>query len=529
MTSGFQNTSFLQRHRDSLGAGVVLAALWIPVLWRLRIAWSLDPELGHGWAVPFLALYLAWQRASEGGRASGPFRSSESRLGLICTAVGAMGVAASLPILEVNPLWPTVQWAGALMAGVGTLGVLLTNGGWTAARCMAFPLAFVFTALAWPAMVRAPLVLALTRAHAQVAAEIVSLTGFPAVVEGNVIRVAHGVIGVEEACSGLRSLQAVWMLGWFFGEWHRLRVIGRLRVVGVAVAAATVGNVVRTVFLTWQVGRSGGVTDFVHDSAGLLVLGFTLAVVYVYASAEARWVAGLSLSKAVPPTAAVGTPMAPVARLAVWLMGLGAIGFAEVGTAYWYRRGTFDARAIHWTLHQPSGGQWSWQPVEAFVTDLLMSSSAEKLVAPPTRETGAAVAFVFRWEQDKYALNLTTDAHDPTICMPNVGGRLQRRLPPTTVTVAGRDIVFDGYRFVTQGRPLVVFNAVWDVYDQRAVPFGSRRESITALRLRRVAYGRMRGDADRLVLALQQDVSDEAAAAWLREEAPQLLRPLGNE
>src|ERR1700755_2272836 len=39
-----------------LGTG--LAFLWLEVINQLRPEWSLNPQYGYGWAVPFLALYL---------------------------------------------------------------------------------------------------------------------------------------------------------------------------------------------------------------------------------------------------------------------------------------------------------------------------------------------------------------------------------------------------------------------------------------------------------------------------------------
>src|ERR1019366_2465774 len=32
---------------------------------HLRIEWTLNPQYGYGWAVPFLCLYLIWQRMQK--------------------------------------------------------------------------------------------------------------------------------------------------------------------------------------------------------------------------------------------------------------------------------------------------------------------------------------------------------------------------------------------------------------------------------------------------------------------------------
>ena len=60
---------------------------------------------------------------------------------------------------------------------------------------------------------------------ARVAAETAMLLGTPAHVEGNLIRVSNGLVGVNEACSGIRSLQTSLMIGLLFGELRRRNVI----------------------------------------------------------------------------------------------------------------------------------------------------------------------------------------------------------------------------------------------------------------------------------------------------------------
>src|SRR5882724_11444674 len=39
-----------------------LAILWCEVVNHLRPEWSLNPQYGYGWSVPFLAIDLFWRR-----------------------------------------------------------------------------------------------------------------------------------------------------------------------------------------------------------------------------------------------------------------------------------------------------------------------------------------------------------------------------------------------------------------------------------------------------------------------------------
>ena len=49
----------------------------------------------------------------------------------------------------------------------------------------------------------------------------------PALVHGNVIEVSTGMVGIDEACSGIRSFQSSLMISLFLGEFYRLSTRSR--------------------------------------------------------------------------------------------------------------------------------------------------------------------------------------------------------------------------------------------------------------------------------------------------------------
>src|ERR1035441_9670028 len=58
----FQTTS-----REALLLLVVfLGFLWAHLVNHLRIEWTVNPQYGYGWAVPWLCLYLVWERVKSG-------------------------------------------------------------------------------------------------------------------------------------------------------------------------------------------------------------------------------------------------------------------------------------------------------------------------------------------------------------------------------------------------------------------------------------------------------------------------------
>ncbi|WP_052362234.1 exosortase/archaeosortase family protein [Geminisphaera colitermitum] len=549
----------------------VLAALWLPLCWRLYPAWNASAELAHGWAVPVFAAWLAWQRLQNPPASALPERAAQtgpstsrcraldggaaaSILAWIALPPAMIALVASLPVLEANPQWPAAQWLGTTGAIVATLALIQLAAGRTAwTTHLAFPVLFMLTALDWPAAARQPLLSALSVFNAQLAAEVTSLAGHPAVAEGSVIAVSGGYVGVDEACAGLRSLQAVWMFSWFFGELHRLRLVPRLGLVAVALLAAFAGNLARTLFLTWQIAAHGAEAGHHwHDRAGLIVLIATLVVLVAFS----QWLASRAAKHPHPggvssapipappsappaptPAASPATPAVHTARaatLAALPTGLAAsvvalVLAAEGGTQAWFARHAARAGGAQWQLRTDTP-HWTRLEIPSRVHDLLGFTSGEYLLREGLPRGGAAVAYALRWEGD-VAAGEVTELHDPTICMPAIGARLEHG--PEQVRVvepySGREIVFDAWRFSTAGATQHVFFCVWDAFHGRPrtrdpATVGARSWSPPRFRLERVAEGRRRADLAQVIFVLQGEATDAEARAWLQTAVSELLR-----
>lgn len=130
---------------------------------------------------------------------------------------------------------------------------------------------------------------------AAVATETLTLFGIPAQLEGSLIRVNNGVVGVSEACSGVRSLQTSLMIGLLFGELKRLTTGRRAPLVGAALGIALLANFGRAFFLVWI-----GATDSLaaverwHDIVGYAIVG----AVFIGTVELASWLAKVESRKA---------------------------------------------------------------------------------------------------------------------------------------------------------------------------------------------------------------------------------------
>jgi exosortase len=119
--------------------------------------------------------------------------------------------------------------------------------------------------------------------------EILNLIGVPAQRVGSLIRLPSCTVGVDEACSGIRSLQSTLMATLFIGylTLRRWSLKGLLVLAGIGLAIF--GNLVRSLFLSYTANAKGlSAVQQVHDTAGWSILLFTATGVALLAWAFTR-------------------------------------------------------------------------------------------------------------------------------------------------------------------------------------------------------------------------------------------------
>ena len=254
-------------------------ALWFILCRQLSGEWLVNEQYNYGWFVPFFALYLFWLRWQDRPPPEIPNSKSQVPNKWIAAFIGIAALFLLLPVrlFEIaSPEWRPLGWIHAASVATLTLLYLWCVGGPAAAgwvRHFAFPVAFFFVAVPWPTAVEVPIIQGLMRMVADVAAETAMLLGIPAQVEGNLIRVSTGLVGVNEACSGIRSLQTSLMIGLLFGELKRLSVLRRVALVVGAVIIALFANFLRAVFLV-TVAATKNISEVGrwHDVAGYTII-----------------------------------------------------------------------------------------------------------------------------------------------------------------------------------------------------------------------------------------------------------------
>jgi exosortase len=283
--------------RNDAGSGIFWHPLWVLVVgyWVWLIAacakdWAEVADYNHGWFVPPLALYFLWKRVEgwKGLRDEGTKgRRDEGEKGPrgeggLWLAWGVIGVSLlfilPLEMVRQAPLhWRLYPWLIGLLAAGNTWAVAWLTGGRAAWRLVSMPTLFMLVGIPWPTVVENLVSLPLMGWVTQWSVGLLHMLGYPATATGNVIVLPNCTVGVEEACSGLRSLQTALLVGVAAGELAQLRLWGRWVLLGVSFAMALVANQTRVMMLALA-GISGGpqAVENIHDAAGYAVLGVLL-------------------------------------------------------------------------------------------------------------------------------------------------------------------------------------------------------------------------------------------------------------
>ena len=358
----FTEAALLSRERFPVAFALsvlFLGALWLGVCRELSGEWSVNEQYNFGWFVPFFALYLFWLRWQDRPPAQISNRNSHiAYSAALGTAIAALLLLLPLRLFEIaNPEWRLLAWIHALAVVTLTLLLLWWAGGKAWLRHFAFPIAFIFIAVPWPTALETPVIQGLMRIVAHVAAETAMLLGTPAQVEGNLIRVSNGLVGVNEACSGIRSLQTSLMIGLLFGELKRLSVLRRIALVACAVAIALLANFVRAVFLV-RIAATENLSEVSrwHDIAGYSIIALVFVATLALAYLLGRRKGNNSVVEGVPPAKMQVQPTRLPLQFSAWyvMAALCWLLFIEIGTATWYRLHERNLiSGIRWTAQWP--------------------------------------------------------------------------------------------------------------------------------------------------------------------------------
>src|SRR5262249_23512018 len=150
--------------------------------------------MSHGFFVPVLAAYIAWQKRADFMAA--PVRPNW--WGLVLVAYAAFQVCVATLGAEL--------FLARTAIVLSIIGAVWFLGGDTRLQVMAFPLFLLFFMVPIPAIVYNQITFPLQLLASRLAEFALMAIGIPVLREGNILELAGQKLSVVEACSGIRSL-----------------------------------------------------------------------------------------------------------------------------------------------------------------------------------------------------------------------------------------------------------------------------------------------------------------------------------
>jgi exosortase len=522
--------------------------LWLILIDQLRIEWALNPQYAYGFAVPLLCGCLLWRRRAwsvehrawnvEPG--AGGFRT---RCSVLAFAFCAFLLGPTRLIQEANPEWRLIGWALAsevvgltlLAIHSGLVPTRFTLGAWRfrlRPAAFDFPILFFLVAVPWPTVLEAPLIQGLTRRTTAGTTELLNWVGTSAIQLGEVIEVSTGKVGIDEACSGIRSVQASLMLGLFAGECYRLRTSRRWLLCCAGFGLALALNLCRT-FLLVSVASAKGLSAIAtwHDPAGVTILLLCFTGVWLLARAWSMEQATQSAeprASSAAPGARHGRHAVPpglegqgLTQTIIWSCFIGWLLLIEGGVERWYRRHeTQLPEPVRWTVAWPRDlAAFREIPVPLKTRQWLRYD--EGRCAAWQRGGCLWEAIFLRWDPGRTAAFLARN-HTPDVCLAATGRFLESDSDMKLIPAAGFQLPFRIYRCADNGHTTFVFYCLWE---DRAKQQQFQEEDLTVeTRMTAVRLGRRHLGQRSLELSLWGARDTAQATELVRRELAKLVR-----
>ena len=306
----------------------VFGVLWIDLIRLLSTQWETREQYAYGWFVPLFAAALLWRRwldrpraglqdhRTTGQQVRGPLSvvSGQWSRSPVVRSLVVSGLVVLLPlrvIYEINTDWPLISWVYTLIVVALTLYAFHLAGPPSSVLCppssgpvvrrpwsvvspwvrhFAFPVCFILVAVVWPYRIEKGLTQDLMQVVASLTVELLGWLDIPALQRGNLIELGTGTVGIDEACSGIRSFQSCLMAALLMGELYRLRLRPRLALVAIGITLGFCFNVMRTLLLSYQANQQGlGAIEKWHDPAGLTITVACFFCLWALAVLITKW------------------------------------------------------------------------------------------------------------------------------------------------------------------------------------------------------------------------------------------------
>lgn len=253
-----------------LGVGAAVALCWDGVALMVEY-WLEREEYSHGVLIPFITLYLVWQKRGELSRL--PFRGEWG--GAVLTLFALFIYFAG----ELSSLYVIVQYGFLLLI----YGLVLSFMGLRAFAVVVIPLLVLSFMIPLPSFLYNNLSAKLQLLSSEIGVAVIRAFGISVFLEGNVIDLGSYKLQVVEACNGLRYLFPLMTLGFVVAYLYRAAFWKRAIIFLSTIPITVLMNSFRIGVIGVMVDRWGQsmAEGFLHDFEGWVIFMACFAVLFL--------------------------------------------------------------------------------------------------------------------------------------------------------------------------------------------------------------------------------------------------------
>lgn len=245
--------------------------LYYPVIFKMVSEWYNNPNHSHGFIIPLISGYFVWQR-----------KEIVKRVAIRPTNWGIFLLISGLLIYVLGNLGAAYTTTRVSMFIV-LAGIILFIYGKELFRNLYFPFFYLLLMIPVPPYIYDTVAFPLKLFVTKYSVLFMKLIGISVLREGNVIMLENITLQVVDACSGIRSLTALFAIGIAFAYLTQKSNFKKIFLVCATIPVAIIANSIRVIITGILSKYYGGnaAEGFFHEFAGLGVFMLSVMLLIV--------------------------------------------------------------------------------------------------------------------------------------------------------------------------------------------------------------------------------------------------------
>ncbi len=269
---------------------VLLAGIFLSALIYLTGEWKKD-DFSYCYIVPFIIFYLIWEKKEQ--FFSAPSLPSWKGIFILCLGIFFFWVG------ELGGEYTALYISFWLVL----VGLCWLHMGWEKIKIISFPLAFILTMFPPPNFIYNKISVSLKLLSSQLGVATMQIFGMSAYREGNVIDLGFTQLQVVDACSGLRYLFPLIILGlllaYFYKDFFWKKIL--LVISTIPISIFVNGIRIASVGILYPVFGQKVAVGFFHDFSGWFIFMISVGIMVVEMWVLRKIPPRISLSYNEPP------------------------------------------------------------------------------------------------------------------------------------------------------------------------------------------------------------------------------------